>query len=228
MTYLYIHLPSRYFHLTSLQTISSICPANFFLPQATPSFQLLLSKTQFYPEFHLLLPRPNPSPIPVGSIFKLIQNLTTSSICTLDQSAIIFNLDSLNTLLTGLTLLFPSNNLLSTWQPSKLSYTVSPLYTNLQVVKFQRFEHVFACPIMSVSSHVWGNTVTCVHPLQVVVLFCTLPQSTVQISVLQYLYFKPRMSTNMYKSSGDIAGTAKKYQLLYCTTELLKVLYCKI
>ena len=36
------------------------------------------------------------------------------------------------------------------------------------------------------------------------------------------------MSTNMYKSSGDIAGTAKKYQLLYCTTELLKVLYCKI
>ena len=144
ITYLYIHLPS----LTSLQTISSICPSNLFLPQATPSFQLLRSKTWFYPEFHLLLPRPNSSPIPVGSIVKLIQNLTAPSICTLDQSVIIFNLDSLNTLLTGLTLRFPSNNLLSTWQPSKLCYTVSPLYRNLQVVKFQRFKHVFACPIV--------------------------------------------------------------------------------
>ena len=36
------------------------------------------------------------------------------------------------------------------------------------------------------------------------------------------------MSGSKRKSSGDVAGTAKKHQLLYCTTVLFKVLYCKI
>ena len=36
------------------------------------------------------------------------------------------------------------------------------------------------------------------------------------------------MSGNKHKSRGDVAGTAKKRQLLYCTTVLFKVLYCKI
>ena len=36
------------------------------------------------------------------------------------------------------------------------------------------------------------------------------------------------MSGGKRKSSGDVADTAKKHQLLYYTTLLLKVLYCKI
>ena len=70
--------------------------------------------------------------------------------------------------------------------------------------------------------------VTCVHPLLVVVLLCILLYHTVQSAVIQYLYFKPRMSGSKRKSSGDVAGTAKKRQLLYCTTVLFKVLYCMI
>ena len=61
-----------------------------------------------------------------------------------------------------------------------------------------------------------------------VVLLCTLLYSTVQSTVVQYLYFKPRMSGSKCKSSSDVAGTAKKCQLLYCTIVLFKVLYCKI
>ena len=36
------------------------------------------------------------------------------------------------------------------------------------------------------------------------------------------------MSGGKRKSSSDVAGTAKKHHLLYCTTVLFKVLYCKI
>ena len=36
------------------------------------------------------------------------------------------------------------------------------------------------------------------------------------------------MSGSKYKSSSDVAATVKKRQLLYCTTALFKVLYCKI
>ena len=53
-------------------------------------------------------------------------------------------------------------------------------------------------------------TVMCMHPLQVAVLLCTLLYSTVQSTVVQYLYFKPRISGSKRKGSGDVAGTAKK------------------
>ena len=36
------------------------------------------------------------------------------------------------------------------------------------------------------------------------------------------------MSGRKAKSSGDVAGTAKKRPLMYCTTVLFKILYCKI
>ena len=62
------------------------------------------------------------------------------------------------------------------------------------------------------------------HPLQVVVLLCTLLCSTVESTVVQYLYFKPRMSRHKRKSSGDVVGPAKKLSTLV----LFKVLYCKI
>ena len=37
---------------------------------------------------------------------------------------------------------------------------------------------------------------------------------------MKYLYFKPRVSGSKPKSSGDVAGTAKKHPLMYCTTVL--------
>ena len=40
---------------------------------------------------------------------------------------------------------------------------------------------------------------------------------------VQYFYFKPRISGSRCKSSGDVAGASKKYQL-YRTAVLLKVL----
>ena len=47
--------------------------------------------------------------------------------------------------------------------------------------------------------------------------------------VIKYLYFKPRVSGSKPKSSGGVAGTAKKCHLMYCTTTVLfKILYCKI
>ena len=39
-------------------------------------------------------------------------------------------------------------------------------------------------------------------------------------TVVQYLYFKPSMSSSKGESNGDVAGTAKKCQLLYCMTVL--------
>ena len=36
------------------------------------------------------------------------------------------------------------------------------------------------------------------------------------------------MSGSKHKSSSDVAGTAKKHQLLYCITVIFKVLYYKI
>ena len=62
--------------------------------------------------------------------------------------------------------------------------------------------------------------VTRVHPLQVVVLLCTLRYSTVQSTVVQYLYFKPRMSGSKHESSGDVAGTAKKCQVITMETKV--------
>ena len=45
------------------------------------------------------------------------------------------------------------------------------------------------------------------HPLHVVVLLFTLLFSTVQSPGVQHLYFKPGMSRNKHKSSGDVTGT---------------------
>ena len=52
------------------------------------------------------------------------------------------------------------------------------------------------------------------HPLQVVVLLCALLYSTVSSTVVQYLYFKPRMSGSKHKSSGDVAGTTVLFKVL--------------
>ena len=56
--------------------------------------------------------------------------------------------------------------------------------------------------------------ITRMRPLRVVVLLCTLLYVTVQSRVVQYLYFKRRMSGSKHKSSSDVAGTAKKHQAM--------------
>ena len=68
---------------------------------------------------------------------------------------------------------------------SKWTDTGSPLHMNLQAANFQRCERVFVCPNTKVSSHVW--TVTCVHPLQVVMLLCTLLYSPIQSGLPRWL-----------------------------------------
>ena len=65
--------------------------------------------------------------------------------------------------------------------------------------------------------HVSSGIVTCVCPLQVVVLVCTSLYMTVESTVVQYLYFKPRMS-------GSIPGVVVSLVLLRsvsCCTVLL-------
>ena len=57
------------------------------------------------------------------------------------------------------------------------------------------------------------------HPLQLVVLLCILLYSSEQRAVLQYLYFKPRMSGRKCKSSGNVAGTTVLFKVLYCTVK---------
>ena len=112
---------------------------------------------------------------------------------------------------------------------------------NLQVANFQRCEHAFTCRhiklvhVSGVHFHVRASSTGS----------CAFVYFIVYSTVVQYIYFKPRMSgcplairrKSCYKprmsgskreSSSDVAGTAKKYQLLYCTTVLFKVLYCKI
>ena len=42
------------------------------------------------------------------------------------------------------------------------------------------------------------------------------------------LYFKLKMSESKDKNISDVPGTAKKHQLVYWTSVLFKILYCKI
>ena len=68
--------------------------------------------------------------------------------------------------------------------------------------------------------------VMCVHPLQVVVLLCTLLHSTVQSTVVQYLYFKPRRFGSKCKTSGDVAGTTVLFKVLYCKIKMFCFFVC--
>ena len=48
---------------------------------------------------------------------------------------------------------------------------------------------------------------------------CTFVYFTVESTVAQYLYFKPRMSGSKCKSSGDVTGTVL-YFSRYCTVRI--------
>ena len=69
--------------------------------------------------------------------------------------------------------------------------------------------------------------VTRTHPPQVVVLLCTLLYRTVYSTVVHYLYFEPRMSRSRWKSSDDVAGTAKEALLIFKAQDLNVERYVK-
>ena len=62
-----------------------------------------------------------------------------------------------------------------------------------------------------------SGVVTCTHPLQGLVLLCTLLYTAIRSTDL---YFKPRMSGSKCKSSSDVAGTAKKHQTITMETKV--------
>ena len=57
-------------------------------------------------------------------------------------------------------------------------------------------------------------------------MYFTLQDSIEHSSTI--LYFKLRMSESKDKNISDVPGTAKKHQLVYWTSVLFKILYCKI
>ena len=65
-------------------------------------------------------------------------------------------------------------------------------------------------PITRVSSCLWC-ALPCAHILDAWLCFCVL-YNPMYSTVVQCLYFKPRMSGSKRKSSGDAAGGAKKHQ----------------
>ena len=55
---------------------------------------------------------------------------------------------------------------------------------------------------------------------------CAFVYFTVQSTIVWYLHFKPRMSGRKHKSSGDVAGTAKKCRC--CTVLVYLPRYCNV
>ena len=86
----------------------------------------------------------------------------------------------------------------------------SLLHTNLQVGKV--CVKMPACIRMSYHMLVRVSGVHC-HG-NAFVLSCTLLHSTVQSTVIQYLYFKSSMSGSKCKSSSHVAGTAKRHRMV--------------
>ena len=95
----------------------------------------------------------------------------------------------------GVILTFPVASL------SQLT-TVPLLPMNLQAVSFQKWENAFACLI----AEVLVSGIHC-HKRATSTSVCAFVYFTVLYRVLQYLYFKPRMSRSKYKSHCDISGT---------------------
>ena len=81
--------------------------------------------------------------------------------------------------------------LLSFW------YSKSPTHEPSSYECSNECSHIQSRELIHVSAH----TVTCAQPLQVAVLLCTLPYSTVQSTGAQHPYFKPRTSRSQSKSS---------------------------
>ena len=83
----------------------------------------------------------------------------------------------------------------------------------------------------NVCSHVQSYTsvhmsgIPCHVPVSstVVVASCILLCSTIESTVVQYLYFKSRMSRSKHKSSGDIVGTTVLFKILYCKVQFRSV-----
>ena len=54
------------------------------------------------------------------------------------------------------------------------------------------------------------------NPLEVVAFLCTLLYSMVQSPIVQYPYFKPRMSRSKCKSISGVVDTTVFFKILYC------------
>ena len=99
-----------------------------------------------------------------------------------------------------------------------LGYAVSPLLMTLRVVNFQRCEGAFAYPVTLVNSRAWdtssclGYIIMCVRPLEVLVLLCSLQYCIANSSTVSF--FQTQMSRSKHKSSSEVAGTAKKHQVM--------------
>lgn len=98
--------------------------------------------------------------------------------------------------------------------------TASPICMHLQVTSNQR-ANVFAChsappvPMSGIHGHTHASsTGGCAF-------VCTLLYRTVYSTVVHYLYFEPRMSRNRWKSSDDVAGTARG--TVHCKAQDLNV-----
>ena len=68
--------------------------------------------------------------------------------------------------------------------------------------------------------------VTCVHHLQVILLLCTLLSSPLQRTVVEYVYFKPRISGSKHKGSRDVAGTTVLFKVLYYKIKNIFFIFC--
>ena len=121
----------------------------------------------------------------------------------------------------------------------KIKIAVSPLHTSLQVANFQRWQCALACPVKLV--HMSGvhchmrasSTSGCVF-VYFTVLYRVQYRTLYSIcTVVQNLYFKPRMSGSKHKSSGDVApaclsAQSQRLDASCCTVLLYFSRYCTV
>ena len=97
--------------------------------------------------------------------------------------------------------------------------TVSSLQKNCQAADFVRCDCVFTCP-GTLLIRCLVCAVTRVRPLQVAVRLCPSLCGTAERTAGQHLHLKPRVSRSKRESSGDVAGTTKKYRAITIETKV--------
>ena len=103
-------------------------------------------------------------------------------------------------------------------QKGRKKYSKSPTYEPSSF-KLSKTQCGFACSVLLVCL---GYSVTCMH-LCTWLCFCVL-YSIASSTVVQCLYFNPRVSGSKCESGGDVAGTTVLFKVLYSKTNCF--LYC--
>ena len=93
-----------------------------------------------------------------------------------------------------------------------MAFTVSPLHTNLQVANFQRCKRAFTRLITFMCLE---YIVTCVHPLQVVVLLCTLLYSTVYSSTVTLFQAQDPNVEQYTKAAAAVKNAIQCYHVIH-------------